>query len=98
MAEYISRDTAIARLTRLEVTDKLATMADAKREIADMPAADVTPVRHGRWIGSSGIFQGKCSVCGYMTYDKSADWARNYWPHCPNCGAKMDGKDGDGNG
>lgn len=44
MTEYISRDTAIARLTRLEVTDKLATMADAKREIADMPAADVAPV------------------------------------------------------
>ena len=44
MAEYISRDTAIARLTKLEVTDKLATMADAKRGIADMPAADVAPV------------------------------------------------------
>lgn len=44
MAEYISRDIAIARLTRLEVTDKLATIVDAKREIADMPAADVAPV------------------------------------------------------
>lgn len=63
-------------------------------DIKNLPAADVAPVVHGRWIGSSGIFQGKCSVCGYMTYDKSADWARNYWPHCPNCGAMMDGKDG----
>lgn len=45
---YISRDMAIARLTKVEVTEKLATMADAKRAIADMPAADVAPVVHGR--------------------------------------------------
>lgn len=44
MAEYIRRDIAIARLTRLEVTDKLATIVDAKREIADMPAAAGDPV------------------------------------------------------
>ena len=49
MNDYISRDMAIARLTKVEVTDKLATMTDAKREIADMPAADVEPVVHGRW-------------------------------------------------
>jgi hypothetical protein len=44
MAEYISRDMAIARLTKVEVTNRLATMTDAKREIAEMPAADVAPV------------------------------------------------------
>lgn len=89
MAEYISRDTAIARLTKLEVTDKLATMADAKRGIADMPAADVAPVRHGRWethyrsgtTVSKGVVSGCCDM-----------W--NGWktPYCPNCGAKMDGE------
>ena len=41
---YISRDMAIARLTKVEVTNRLATMTDAKREIAEMPAADVAPV------------------------------------------------------
>ena len=61
------------------------------RRLLSIPAADVAPVVHGRWIGSHGLFQGKCSVCGYMTFDKSADWARDYWPYCPNCGAKMDG-------
>lgn len=30
-------------------------------------------------------------AAGAESYDKSADWARNYWPHCPNCGAKMRG-------
>ena len=44
MGDYISRDMAIARLTKVEVTNKLATMTDAKREIAEMPAADVAPV------------------------------------------------------
>nr|DAL14537.1 MAG TPA_asm: hypothetical protein [Caudoviricetes sp.] len=44
MGDYISRDMAIARLTKVEVTNRLATITDAKREIAEMPAADVAPV------------------------------------------------------
>lgn len=44
MAEYIDRGTAIAKLTALEVTKPSATMADARRLLADMPAADVVPV------------------------------------------------------
>lgn len=91
MAEYISRDTAIARLTRLEVTDKLATMADAKREIADMPAADVTPVRHGRWDDSYDGITPYCTVCGC-----SHRLMVRTPKYCPNCGAKMDGGDENG--
>jgi hypothetical protein len=44
MAECIDRGTAIAKLTALEVTEPNATMADAKRVLADIPAADVAPV------------------------------------------------------
>lgn len=44
MGDYISRDMAIARLTKVEVTNRLATMTDAKREIAEMPATDAVPV------------------------------------------------------
>lgn len=44
MAKYIDRGTAIAKLTTLEVTKPSATMTDAKRLLADMPAADVAPV------------------------------------------------------
>lgn len=39
MAEYINRGTAIAKLTALEVTEPNATMADARRVLADIPAA-----------------------------------------------------------
>nr|DAU81898.1 MAG TPA: Protein of unknown function (DUF551) [Caudoviricetes sp.] len=48
MAEYIERGVAIAKLTALEVAESNATMADARRLLADMPAADVVPVVH--WI------------------------------------------------
>lgn len=44
MAEYIDRGIAIAKLTALEVTDRNATMTNAKRSLADMPAADVARV------------------------------------------------------
>lgn len=44
MAEYINRGTAIAKLTALEVTEPNATMADAKRVLADMPTVDAAPV------------------------------------------------------
>lgn len=42
--EYILRSIAIAKLTALEVIDPFATIADAKRVLADMAAADVAPV------------------------------------------------------
>ena len=90
MGDYISRDMAIARMTKLEVTNRLATMTGAKREIADMPVADVVPVVHGQWIdnelnGYKWAFI--CSKCGYIDgYPFSS--RHNF---CPNCGAKMDG-------
>lgn len=87
MNDYISRVMAIARLTNVEVTNKLATMTDAKRVIAEMPAADVAPVVHGRWIWRNKWepfeFKYECSIC----HDGS-DLESKY---CPNCGAKMDG-------
>lgn len=67
MGDYISRDMAIARLTKVEVTNKLVTMTDAKRVIAEMPAADVAPVVHGKWIIGTGDdeFDVKCPKCGW---------------------------------
>ena len=60
----------------------------AQRAILDAPATDVAPVRHGRWIASHDEFC-QCSLCKYPVY---AAW--NTTNYCPNCGAKMDGGDG----
>lgn len=57
----------------------------------DTPAADVAPVVHGKWITIDGI--SRCSECGYIpAYDSAID-DLFYSPFCPNCGAKMDGKE-----
>ena len=89
MDDYISRVMAIARLTKVEVTNKLATMADAKRVIAEMPAADVAPVAHGRWIEDHDYL--KCPECGVMVKWDFTFFDIGNWNYCPNCGAKMDG-------
>ena len=51
-------------------------------------AADVTPVRHGRWVDNGipdSILSG-CSVCGFTCGSSS-------FFYCPICGAKMDESD-----
>ena len=55
--------------------------------IDEIPAADVAPVVHGRWIMHDDEFglTCECSVCHIETMGDG-----NY---CPNCGAKMDLED-----
>ena len=92
MAEYIEKNVAIARLTALEIGNPCATMTDAKRQIADTRPADVAPVVHGRWV-SKNEWTFVCSNCDYVDGYPFND-RHNY---CPNCGAKMDIKDGGDN-
>ena len=68
--------------------------AEVLRGFDGIPAADVAPVVHGRWIHSryddcSEQFElVKCSQCNHEAYSMAL-YVRggNY---CPNCGAKMD--------
>ena len=88
MAEYIDRNTAIAKVTALEVIEPLSTMVDVKRLQADIPAADVATIRHGRWRTHSDRPDSLiCSVCN-CGFDM---WKHDPHNYCPNCGAKMDG-------
>ena len=65
--------------------------------IADFLAADVAPVRHGRWLTWEEKFPGqtpkKKNNLGVFC-DQCKNHADNRTDFCPNCGAKMDGGDG----
>lgn len=56
-------------------------------DIKLLPAADVEPVRHGRW-DKAGYDLARCSFCHTV---RKTDFARDHY--CPNCGAKMDGEE-----
>ena len=68
---------------------------DAVKVVLSTPAADVVPVKHGRWIPleADGYADGfpvwdlwECSEC---QEEHSGD-EDTLTPYCPNCGAKMD--------
>ena len=59
---------------------------ECEHPVDDVPAADVGPVRHGRWRLYSPLTDTyECDKCGYQVIDES--FRTNY---CPNCGAKME--------
>ena len=68
---------------------------DCINEYLDMidtiPAADVTPVRHGRWEKSYADHEA-FGVRPYFRYCSECNEATvHQYNFCPNCGAKMDG-------
>ena len=65
----------------------------------DMPAADVAPVVHGRWVHSPSPYDKRddfwfCSECGRTINIICGDKLLSNYPYC-HCGAKMDGGDTD---
>ena len=103
MAEYIKREAADKALTLAAANDKdkhRRTWAKAICVLHDMPAADVAPVVHGRWVEQRHTFDlpsgggtctgtyPTCSLCGAFETGLHLRTA-----YCPNCGAKMDKED-----
>ena len=90
MTEYIEREAAIRVVNgQSSFTMTRNGLIDS---ISKLPAADVAPVVHGRWINaytdieSNPLFMyGICSNCGF---EQGLSDKLNY---CPNCGTKMDG-------
>lgn len=91
MAEYIDRN--LCEL--LAEYDQYYTLVVPLSKIRKLPAADVAPVVHGKWIEEKyetisierhrkiNNIKNKCSIC-----EKSN--GRRKTNFCPNCGAKMD--------
>lgn len=98
MAEYIKREAAVKAVEKYGLTNGVVwgrhtgLVICIASEIADIPAADVAPVMHARWVS---FLDGdhimperyyRCSRCSRVESRRQ--------PYC-HCGAKMDGGDTD---
>ena len=93
--EYIEREKALEKVIEVKHHDPELSGVVLHRyikeiDLKDIPAADVAPVRRGRWK-STGVLVGlmnfeyfyRCTACGR----RGGDTKTNY---CPHCGALMD--------
>jgi rubrerythrin len=86
MSEYIDRESLINHLNQSAAEYYSRAV---ERVIELEPAADVAPVRRGRWLDVDcfdiGFWQ--CSYCGFLS---EAIAAPKLYKYCPNCGAKLE--------
>ena len=110
MSDYISREAAIEKIRVAGCTDcggssdticGFCDFDNAIRLIKRLPAADVEPVRSGKWnirVSDERTLCLECSVCGrkvdnfnlhrLLIFGEYGEAFRRY-PYC-HCGAKMD--------
>jgi len=92
--EYISKKQAVDLLRSLPNPYNLLqlhTIGMAIYSIENEPAADVQPVKRGRWsecYTDSHHYSGICSVCGRASIKSLTE---SLYEYCPKCGARMDG-------
>ncbi len=76
----------------IERNRRIIKMHEAVIEILEkdyIPAADVEPVKHGKWkLGKSGCMY-FCSNCDLWVHPREAE----AWKYYPNCGSRMDGEE-----
>ena len=102
MAEYIDREALLQDIEQSVVfsarTGTVSAEMRGARKIVDRirnaPAADVAPVKHGKWIEvqKENIWNDivpvlECSACGKYTVGTRGIMTKSNY--CPNCGAKM---------
>lgn len=86
MTEYVEREKVLSKAA--PVAGCFSDMISAY-DVIMLPAADVAPVRHGRWVTHSDRPDSLiCSVCN-CGFDM---WKHDPHNYCPNCGAKIDGQ------
>ena len=93
MDEYIDRETAIAWFMPYAHAGESIDADVVISDIKGMKAADVAPVRHGRWIDKGEY--AVCAECGGRSgtqYD-GVEPIPLMTQFCPNCGCYMDGGD-----
>ena len=99
--EYITKDTLKETLidwscdaSYIEVETKWAL-----EEIKNIPAADVAPIIHGRWMPDNedikwgnSLIKYSCSNCKKRAYWDKEQYKFILFEYCPFCGARMDGE------
>lgn len=94
MAEYIDKNATVgilegmSRSADCECIKKR--LEKAAKRVSAIPAADVAPVVHGRWMyekTEGGFHIWRCSRCGRGMNDNP----EGIDLYCYHCGAKMDG-------
>lgn len=96
MDEYIKRDGLLSKFNiddMMNVNGTLISLHEARETISNFPAADVAPVRHGRWQYNTDFYVWCCSECGKNpTKGTGVVVSEKKLPaYCPHCGARMDG-------
>ena len=89
MAEHVTKEQVIEWYRPYGQTDEPIPFEILVSDLRDMDAADVAPVRHGRWIQCKYADKSaKCSECGgyYTRFTVN----ERYPKYCPHCGAKLD--------
>lgn len=83
MADYIEREKVLSKAA--PVAGCFSNMISAY-DVIMLPAADVAPVVHGRWL--YGDYYDIGDVCSECDWD--SQMTHPSYRYCPNCGAKMD--------
>ena len=91
MAEYIEREALLLEAER----DSNFNLVVRAKTIQNFPAADVAPVRHGRWVEFSRAHYFKCSECKHTVPYRKASLVNGFreYNFCPACGCKMNLED-----
>lgn len=85
MDDYIRREAALKAFEpQCGDWSECWSAEEIKPKLESIPAADVAPVRHGRWMDSKE--DGHPSICCVCNYPVDRFYKTKY---CPNCGAKM---------
>ena len=110
MAEYINREEILMELAEAydEIDPRFSrgraikeAIVIIKNRINAIPAAEVAPVVHGKWMKEDKgfgrdittlhlmhVYKYICPLCGYNTDNQASRF--NF---CPNCGARMNGEE-----
>ena len=100
MAEYIEREALLEKAKELSQTYSSSCLASVHiiKAIENAPKADVVEVKHGEWELHGNDDSLGCSYfCSSCWWNMDEDEFLDNWSHfkyCPNCGAKMDLKEG----